>query len=152
MKGTVIKRGKKWSVVIDLGEQACQVCSGCTIGRGGKPVDRIFWVSDSRRQTCLECGRPLSDSKRRRRKWHAGYATKREAEAARIEILSKVAQGIYVAPTNQTVGEWLRIWLEGRQSIADTTRDGYGMEVQRIRRTFGSCKLKDLSPGLISSF
>ena len=50
MKSTIIKRGKRWSVVLDLGEQVCQVCPGCSIERGGKPVDRIFRVSDGQRR------------------------------------------------------------------------------------------------------
>jgi hypothetical protein len=64
MKGTVIKRGSRWSVVIDLGRDV-----------DGKRI----------------------------RKWHSGYRTKREAEQARIEILSRVQSGLYVAPHKLTV-------------------------------------------------
>lgn len=82
MKGTVIKRGSRWSVVIDLGRDL-----------DGKRI----------------------------RKWHSGYRTKRKAEQARIEILSRVLTGLYVAPHKLTVAQWLRDWLEGRVGLAETT-------------------------------
>jgi len=53
MRGTVIKRGATWSVVIDLG-----------LGTDA--------------------------AGRRRRKWHSGYRTRKEAEWARVELLSRL--------------------------------------------------------------
>ncbi len=113
MKGSVIKRGSKWAVVIDAGRDA-----------SGKRV----------------------------RKWHSGYATKREAEADRVEILSKLQHGLYVPPTPVTVGEWLRTWLEGRTGIAETTRDGYENEVRRLTAGLGSIRLRDLTTASIGAF
>lgn len=52
MKGTVIKRGAMWSVVIDRGRDG-----------SGKRI----------------------------RKWQPGYRKKKEAEAARVELLGAVA-------------------------------------------------------------
>lgn len=68
MKGTIIKRGSRWSVVVDLGRDL-----------DGKRI----------------------------RKWHSGYPSKREAEQARIEILSRLQHGVYVAPNKITVAEWV---------------------------------------------
>jgi hypothetical protein len=76
MKGTVIKRGAKWAVVVDIGK-----------GPGGRRI----------------------------RKWHSGYERRKDAEAARVEILSRLAQGVYVPPSRQTVADWMQSWLEGRQ-------------------------------------
>src|SRR6266700_1734802 len=73
MKGTVIKRGGKWSVVLDLGTD---------------PTTR-----------------------KRIRKWHSGYATKKEAERAQVELLHNVASGQYVEPTKETLGAFLERWL-----------------------------------------
>ena len=73
MKGPVIKRGGKWSVVVDLGTD---------------PTTR-----------------------KRIRKWHSGYATKKEAERARVELLHNVASGQYVEPTKETLGAFLERWL-----------------------------------------
>lgn len=114
MKGSVIKRGKKWSVVVDAGR-----------GADGKRI----------------------------RKWHSGYATKREAEAARVEILSRMAQGIYVAPSKVTVAEWCAEWLEDRQGIAETTRVGYRSDVKRIARgDIGPVLLQSLTPMMVSAW
>lgn len=113
MKGTVIKRGKKWSVVIDAGRDA-----------GGKRI----------------------------RKWHSGYSTKREAEEARIEILSRLSRGVYVAPNRITVAEWLTQWLEGRQNLAETTLDGYRRDVARAIEGVGSYRLRDLTTATLSAF
>jgi Arm DNA-binding domain/Phage integrase, N-terminal SAM-like domain len=73
MKGTVIKRGGKWSVVVDLGTDP-------TTGK-------------------------------RLRRWHSGYATKKQAEQARVELLHTLATGQYVEPTRETLGAFLERWL-----------------------------------------
>jgi len=113
MKGTVIKRGQSWSVVVDTGRDP-----------NGKRI----------------------------RKWHSGYATKKAAEEARIEILSSLQRSEYVPPSRVTVGEWLESWLAGRTGLAETTRDGYQRDAKRATETLGSYRLRDLSPLLLSEF
>ncbi len=156
MKSTIIKRGGRWSVVLDLGEQACQVCPGCTIRRAGKPVDRIFWVSNGRRrQTCLECGGHLRDSQRRRREWHSGFERKREAEAATIELLGRMQRGDHVAPSAQTLGEYLlNDWLPvRRERIEANTWEIEAVQVKAyIVPRLGSRPLQDLTPAEIEHF
>lgn len=110
MKGTVIKRGSKWAVVIDLGRD-----------QNGKRI----------------------------RKWHSGFATKRAAESARVDLLASVAQGLYVAPSRTTLGEWLAGWLENRQNIADTTRDAYRWDLRRLE-PLAPVKLRGLTPAMIA--
>ncbi len=49
--------------------------------------------------------------------WKAGYATKREAEAALKEIVSQVDVGTYARPTKQTVAQYLNDdWLPSLDS------------------------------------
>jgi uncharacterized protein HemY len=43
---------------------------------------------------------------RRKRRWHSGYRTKREAQAACNELLASLQRGDYVAPNRQTVEEF----------------------------------------------
>lgn len=112
MKGTVIKRGSRWSVVIDLGRDV-----------DGKRI----------------------------RKWHSGYRTKREAEQARIEILSRVQSGLYVAPHKLTVAQWLRDWLEGRVGLADTTIEGYQRDAARVADRIGQLRLSNVSTATLNS-
>ena len=67
MRGSIIKRGSTYSVVLDLGR-----------GPDGRRV----------------------------RKWHSGYRTRKEAERARTEILSRLDHGTYGArsPKDQVRG------------------------------------------------
>jgi integrase len=69
VRGSVIKRGSSYSVVLDLGRD------------------------------------PATGE--RRRTWHSGYRTKREAERARIRLLAEVDRGDYVEPATITVGNFL---------------------------------------------
>ncbi|CAN5814533.1 tyrosine-type recombinase/integrase [soil metagenome] len=113
MKGSVIKRGSKWAVVVDQGRDAA-----------GKRI----------------------------RKWHSGYPTKKAAEQARIEILSSMQNGVYVAPSKVTVAAWLAQWLEGRTNLAETSRGGYEADVKRISKGLGQIHLRDLSTSQISAY
>ena len=88
---------------------------------------------------------------KRIRKLHSGYPTKRAAEEARIEILSKLATGEYVPPNKVTVRQWLGSWLPARQ-IADTTRAAYEVDVRRLVEGLGNRRLRDLTPVLVSNF
>lgn len=94
MKGTVIKRGGTWSVVVDLGR-----------GENGRRV----------------------------RKWHSGFRTRKEAERARIELLSRVHQGTYVEPSKVSIGAFLvEEWLPAKRStVKETTLASYEMHVTK---------------------
>jgi hypothetical protein len=52
---------------------------------------------------------------RRRQKWYSGFATRREAQAHLTEVLGQLDKGVYVAPTKQTVAEYLLEWLQARR-------------------------------------
>lgn len=94
MRGTVIKRGKTWSVVVDLGRDSA-----------GQRV----------------------------RRWHSGYRTRKEAERARVELLGRLDQGTYVAPTRLTLGRFLTDeWLPAKRStVKETTLASYELHVNK---------------------
>lgn len=94
MRGTVIKRDKTWSVVVDLGRDAA-----------GQRV----------------------------RRWHSGYRTRKEAERARVELLGRLDQGTYVAPTRLTLGRFLTDeWLPAKRStVKETTLASYELHVSK---------------------
>ena len=67
----------------------------------------------------------------RRTKWHSGYRTKREAERARVDLLSKVDRSAYVEATHETVAEFLDHWLVSiRPTLKATTWNGYRSKVR----------------------
>ena len=84
MRGSVVKKGTRWYVKIELD--------------------------------------PDPSTGQRRQKWHSGYNTKREAERARIDLLSKFDRGEYVEPSHQTVGDYFADYLE--PSVMWTVLDG----------------------------
>lgn len=94
MRGTVIKRGNTWSVVVDAGRNSA-----------GERV----------------------------RKWHSGYRTRKEAERARVELLSRLDQGTYVAPSRLTLGRFLTDeWLPAKRStVKETTLASYELHVTK---------------------
>jgi len=115
MKGTLVKRHSKWSVVIDMGRE-----------EDGKRI----------------------------RKWHSGYDTKREAEEARIEILSRLQRGIYTEPTKMTVAEFMRHqWLPAKKpTVEATTFATYRSDVEtKLIPAFGTRKLQQLTPAEINT-
>ena len=116
MKGTVIRRGKRWAVVIDLGQD------------------------------------PISG--RRKRKWHSGFDSKREAERARIEILSRIQRGLYVEPNKLRFGEYLLAeWLPATEpTLRASTLQSYEMNVKNhIAPHVGSVPLQKLTPSHLNS-
>jgi hypothetical protein len=63
---------------------------------------------------------------RRHQKWHSGYRTKKDAERARTDLLSKLDRGEYVEPSQQTVGAFLVDWLAAIEpTVRPSTFDSY---------------------------
>jgi integrase len=116
MRGSVIKKGNRWFVVIDAGRDAT-----------GKRV----------------------------RKWHSGYGTRKEAERARTEILSRLDHGTYVEPNRQTFGDFLeREWLPAiRTRIRPSTWDSYARNVRLyIAPALGSERMQAITPARLNGF
>jgi integrase len=115
MRGTIVKRGSRYSVVVEL--------------------DRD----------------PLTGE--RRREWHSGFKTKREAEAARIEILGRLQRGEHVPPSKLTVRGFLEDeWLPAvKASLRPTTFTSYKLNVRRAVERIGSTPLQRLTPATLNT-
>jgi integrase len=113
-RGTVVQRGAKWAVVVDLGK-----------GADGKRI----------------------------RRWHSGFATKREAEQERTRLLSTLDAGNYTPPNRLTVrqfatGEWLPSLdaLEAGGGLKSTTVSSYRIQLEAyVLDEIGGVLLRDLS-------
>jgi hypothetical protein len=68
MKGSIIKRGRRWAVILDVRDE-----------HGA-----------------------------RRRKWHSGFKTRKEAEAACAKLITDIAEGCYSAPSKIGVAVYVR--------------------------------------------
>jgi len=116
-RGTVVKRGTRWSVVLDLG---------------------------------------MADDGRRLRQWHSGYASKREAERARTELLSQLDRGSYVAPDKLTLAAFLLDeWLPAiRSTLRPTTLELYRVNITTYiaPAVVGRMALQKVTPAALNAF
>ncbi len=117
MRGTIIKRGNSWAVVIEVGRDP----------RTGKRV----------------------------RKWHSGFRTKRDAERARTELLSRLDHGTYVSPDRRTVGGYLEEdWLPAvKARLTPSTWDSYARNIRlHITPELGPIPLQALTAARLNEF
>ena len=114
MRGSVIKKGDRWYVKIEL------------------DVD------------------PATG--RRRQKWHSGYNTKREAERARIDLLSKFDRGEYVEPSHQTVADYFTDWLKAiKHTVRPSTFESYERNVRNhVVAHIGAVRLTKVDAGVLN--
>ncbi len=117
MRGTIIKRGSSWAVVVEVGRDPST----------GKRV----------------------------RKWHSGYRTKRDAERARTELLSRLDHGTYVSPDRRTVGGYLEDdWLPAvKARLTPSTWDSYARNIRlHIAPELGPIPLQALTAARLNEF
>jgi integrase len=109
MRGHVRKRGARWAVVVDIGDDP----------QTGK----------------------------RRRKWHSGFRTRREAESELATILTRLDGGTYTEPTRQTVSAYLEQWFSAQQSrLRPSTHESYRRVLHaQVTPTIGAVPLARLT-------
>jgi integrase len=67
----------------------------------------------------------------RRRPQYSGYRTKRDAERAHADLVSRVQRGDYVADSHETVAEFLAAWLDGTaHRVRPSTLESYGRNLR----------------------
>ena len=68
----------------------------------------------------------------RQQKQVGGFPTRRDAQSALNDALAAMQRGSYIAPSKQTLGEFLEVWLEGlRSELAVTAWTNYRDVVHR---------------------
>jgi len=147
MRGHVRKRGEpgSWEYIADIGPAAAQRCETCR---------RRFWIERRPKESCPLCGAALRETEERRREIKAGFATRKEAQAAMNKILVAVEQHNYSAPTKASVREYLvKEWLPAvKSTIRPTTYNSYVQHVEcHIVPHIGSVKLQKLSGSQINA-
>jgi len=114
MRGSVIKKGGRWYVKIELD--------------------------------------PDPATGQRRQKWHSGYRTRRDAERARVDLLSKFDRGEYVEPSQQTVAAFLSDWLTAIEpTVRPSTFDSYRRNVRlHVVAHIGTVRLAKVDAGVLN--
>ena len=114
MRGSVVKKGDRWYVKIEL------------------DID------------------PATG--RRRQKWHSGYKNKRDAERARVDLLSKLDRGEYVEPSHQSLGDFLTEWLVAiEHTVRPSTFDSYSRNMRlHVIERIGTVRLTKVDAGVLN--
>jgi hypothetical protein len=95
---------------------------------------------------------PDPETGARRQKWHSGYTTKREAERARIDLLSKLDRGEYIPPSQQTVRDFFTEWLATIEpTVRPSTFDSYRRNVRlHVIAHLGDLRLTHVDAGSLN--
>jgi integrase len=148
MRGHIRRRGDpgSWEFIIDVGMATAQRCSAC---------GKRFWMERRPKTACPKCAGELIETEERRRKTQAGFATRKECEAAMNKAMTAVEEHTYVVPSRITVREYLlKEWLPAiKGTIRPTTYASYTMHVEgHIVPALGSLQLDRVSAQAINAF
>jgi integrase len=142
MTGHVRKRGARWEVILELGDQAARRCAPCR---------KRYWKDREEADTCPKCGGALEDVVARRQIiLPERFATKKEAQTRLTRELNASLEGVFTEPDKITVKEFLEDhWLptiKGMNTIKPTTKIAYTLHVkQRIVPVIGHIRLQKLT-------
>src|SRR5665811_1150184 len=147
MRGHVRKRGEpgSWEYIVDVGLAAAQRCKSC---------NRRFWIERRPKESCPKCGGALRETEERRRETKAGFATRKECQAAMNKLLVAVEQQSYTSPTKASVKEYLvKEWLPAvKATIRPSTHNSYVQHVEcHIAPHIGSVKLAKLTGSQVNA-
>jgi integrase len=100
----------------------------------------------------IDIGR--DESNKRKQRWQSGFTTKREADKALTELLSRVQTGNYVEASKQTVTTFLRDWLKScKAGIRTSTWATYETLTEKhILPALGSYQLQRLTTAHLNAF
>ncbi len=91
--------------------------------------------------------------RRRRQKWHGGFATRREAEVARAKLVNDLHTGSYVTPDRMTLDAWVReSWLPTIESqVKPSTFDSYRRNMElHVLPLIGARPLQQLTAPMLN--
>ena len=91
---------------------------------------------------------------RRRQRWHGGFRTRRDAEAARAQLVTDLNNGGYVAPGRITLAEWIRdSWLPMTEPrVEPSTFYSYKRNLElHVLPVLGRKPLQQLTPPMLTA-
>jgi integrase len=140
MRGHIRRRGStSYEYIVDVGTAPAQRCEGC---------NKRYWLERRPKESCPACGGRLRETEERRRAIKAGFASRKEAQAAMAKVMVAVEERSYVAPSRLTVREYLtREWLPAIEvTVRPTTYRSYVQHVSfHIVPHIGSLKLEKVN-------
>ena len=146
MRGHIRKRGSaSFEYIVDVGTAAAQRCEGC---------NKRFWLERKPKESCPACGGRLRETEERRRAIKAGFASRKEAQAAMAKVMVAVEERSYVAPSKLTVREYLtKEWLPAiKSTVRPTTYRSYEQHVSfHIVPHIGSLRLEKVTGATLNA-
>jgi integrase len=146
MRGHIRKRGSaSYEYIVDVGLAPAQRCQGC---------NKRYWLERKPKESCPACGGRLHETEERRRAIKAGFASRKEAQAAMAKVMVAVEESSYVAPSKLTVREYLtKEWLPAIEAtVRPTTYRSYVQHVSfHIVPHIGSLKLEKVSGATLNA-
>lgn len=87
-------------------------------------------------------------------RWVSGFPTRKAAREARDAARHANHRGTYVAPKDQTLGEYLNVWIAAHEvELKPSTAKSYRDNIDRyLRPALGHERLQGLSPSRLSLF
>lgn len=117
---------------------------------------RVHSTNDGRTTTTyyVVVDRGRDSNGRRRQKWHGGFRTRREAEAAQAKIVNDLNGGAYVSPTTLTFEGWVRdTWLPAVKSQLKASKwDSYRRNLElHVLPRIGHRQLQQLTAPMLNA-
>jgi integrase len=90
---------------------------------------------------------------KRRQKWYGSYRTRKDAEAARIEILHQINAGTWIEPTSKTFEEWVHeTWLPLAAQRLKPSAEAHYRDYLRLHilPTLGPLQFRQITPTILN--
>lgn len=160
MNSRIRKRGGRYEVFLDVGEQDAQRCPACVrTDSKGRVRGKLHWADEGRLDACPDCGGPLEVVTARRQRWIGSYDRKSEATDAKNKATQDKGRGELVDARRLTVAQFMDVWTAGfAQKVADrelkpSTARTYSDHVRlHIKPALGYLRLQQLETRHVNEF
>ena len=156
MTTRIRKRGSRYEVFLDLGDQDAQRCPVCVDKRGR---GRLLWIDDEWHEDCPKCHGELDAVKARRERWIGSYATKTEARAKAKDTVVAQDRGEVIQASKLTFAQFLRDWTGGLDDLvesgerkASTVCTYKGHIDNHIKPYLGHLRIQSVTPQWVDRF
>ena len=114
MNGHIRRRGNRYEVYLDVGEQDAFRCPACVrVDKLGRERGKLHWMDAGRLDACPDCGGELEQVTARRQRWIGSYERRGEAVAAKNKATEEKSRGQLVDARRLTFGQFLDEWTAG---------------------------------------
>ena len=160
MNARIRRRGDRYEVFLDVGEQDAQRCPACVrTDSKGRTRGKLHWMDAGRLKACPDCGGELETVTARRERWIGAYERRSDALDAKNRATQDKGRGRLVDARRLTFGQFLDEWTAGfPQKVADgelkpSTVRTYSDHVRlHIKPALGYLRLQEVEVRHVNEF